>query len=197
MWATTVKGPPRWLAVCAIALAVGGCGEKGGATGSSAPATSSAAPEPEYSDEANAFMLGRLWAFACVYTIKNKPAEVSKAMIPARAIGNKLGVTILTPPEAADALKEMRSKAISDALTAKKGEKVANLFRLGVVLTDGWYGASLQGNLTRSIAEIEYFAKAAGAPESIWKTQLDAAKPTPNARQLLQIAEDLEEHYQK
>ena len=82
-------------------------------------------------------------------------------------------------------------------LTAKKGEKVANLFRLGVVLTDGWYGASLQGDLTRSIAEIEHYAKAVGAPENIWKTQLDAAKPTPNAPQLLQIAEDLEEYYQK
>lgn len=197
MRATTVKGLLRWAAVCAIALAAGGCGEKGGAAGSSAPAASSASTEREYSDEANAYILGRLWAFACVYTIKNKPTEVSKMMIPARAIGNKLGVTILTPPEAADALKEMRSPAVSGALTAKKGEKVANLFRLGVVLTDGWYGASLQGDLTRSIAEIEHYAKAVGAPENIWKTQLDAAKPTPNAPQLLQIAEDLEEYYQK
>lgn len=195
----------RWLAgravlgICVAAL-VFGAGCKKGSDAEASPSGAAAgnaggAAKPEFSDDAMAFMLGRKFAFACLYTQLDKPAEAQRAMSQAQVIAGGLGVTAPSLSPKSEGFKPLRSTAIPDELTKKKNAKVAAVYSLGVSITDAWFGAMLGSNISKVLTEIESNAKAAGLAESVYKTKLDAIKAKPTEEALAKLAGDLETHY--
>jgi hypothetical protein len=153
------------------------------------------AKKPEFTDEGIAFMFGRKYAFACLYAQLDKPAEASGAISAARTLAGALGVAEPVLPAKSDGFRALRSKAIPDELAKKKNAKVSAIFSLGVAVTDAWFGALLGSDTGPIIAEIEGYAKAAGTPESVWKSQLDGIKTKATDDKLKKLAVDLEAHY--
>jgi hypothetical protein len=197
-----------WLVVLSAPVAGLGCkklAEKltGGASGSStvtsvstgASTSAVAAQKPEFTDEAIAFMFGRKYAFACLYAQLDKPTEANAAITTARTLAGALGVAEPVLPAKTDGFRALRAKTIPDELTKKKNAKVSAVFSLGVSLTDGWFGAMLGSDTATAVAEIERHAKAAGLPESVWKTQLDGIKAKSSEDKIKKLAADIEAHY--
>lgn len=178
-----------------IAAAGAGCGNKSSGDDSGGPAAAAATQKPEFSDDAMAFMMGRKYAFACLYVRLDKAAEASSSIGAAKTIARALGVTEPSLPTKDGAFAALRAKAIPDAVSAKKGAKVAAVYSLGVAVTDAWFGAMLGSDPKPAIADVESHAKAAGTPESVYKAQLDAIKAKPTEEGLKKLAQDLETHY--
>ena len=106
-----------------------------------------------------------------------------------------LGVPEPSLPTKDGAFAALRAKTIPDAITAKKGAKLSAVFSLGVAVTDAWFGAMLGSDPKPAIADIETYAKAAGTPESAYKSQLDAMKAKATEEGLKNLAQGLETHY--
>lgn len=198
-----MKGGRALAGICAAALLfVVGCKKDAdaesappsGAPGSMA-GTSGAAQKPAYSDDAMAFMLGRKFAFSCLYTQLGKGAEASKSIDAAQVIARALGVTPPALPTKDEGFKPLRSSAIPGELTTRKSAKVAAAYSLGVTVTDAWFGAMLGSKIDGVLGELEQHAKAASVPEAVYKSQLDAIKAKPTDDGLEQLASALEVHY--
>ena len=193
MRVTSMKNVGAMVCLGALVLSAGaGCGDKGSGEGSGAAASPQ---KPAFSDDAMAFMLGRKYAFACLYTKLDKSAEASSSIGAAQTIARALGVAEPSLPTKADAFAALRAKGIPDSITAKKGAKVSAVYSLGVAVTDAWFGALLGSDPKPAVADIETYAKAAGTPESAYKTQLDAMKAKPTEEGLKTLAQALEAHY--
>lgn len=188
-------GRAACMAGVMISLAgVTGCGNDASGEGSGA----SAGPQkPGYSDDAMAFMLGRKYAFACLYTRLDKPAEANSAIQAAQTLARALGVTPPSLPAKEEAFGALRAKAIPEELSKKKSAKLSAVFSLGVAVTDAWFGTLLGSDPSPAVAEIESNARAAGLAESVYKAQLDAVKAKATDDGLEKLAAALEAHYKK
>ncbi len=150
-----------------------------------------------YTPEAISFMFGRKYAFACLYTQLDKPAEAAQALRAAQVFAGVLGVPAPAAPAKAGALQAMRAKAIPEALQAKKGPVAAAAYTLGVAVTDAWFGAAIGVDPAPAVAEVARAAKAAGLAPAVYKAQLDAVRKQPTEAALKKLAADLEAHYRK
>ena len=178
-----------------IAAAGAGCGNKASGDEAGGPGAAAGTQKPEFSDDAMAFMMGRKYAFACLYIRLDKAAEAQSSIGAAQTIARALGVTEPTLPTKDGAFAALRAKAIPDAVTAKKGAKLGAVYSLGVAVTDAWFGAMLGSDPKPAVADIEIYAKVAGILESAYKVQLDAMKAKPTEEGLKKLAQDLETHY--
>ena len=165
--------------------------------GASTNPTPSAAPKAEYSDEAVAFMLGRKYAFACLYTGLDKTSEANEALGAAQTLAGALGITAPTLPPKEGAFAALRAKTIPDELTAKKNAKISAVFSLGVAVTDAWFGSILGSDPSPALADFERNVAPAELPEDVYKAQLDDIKAAPTDTKLEKLAADLEAHYKK
>ena len=156
-----------------------------------------AAPAKDYSPESISFMFGRKYAFACLYTQLDKPAEAKQALRAADVFARVLGVPTPELPAKSAALKAMREKTIPDALQARKGAAARAAFSLGVAVTDAWFGSSIGADPAPAVAEVVRSAKAAGLAPAVYKAQLDAIRKRPTEAALKKLAADLEAHYRK
>lgn len=191
-------GIAGWLVLAGVA----GCDKSSEQNPPSGPSAStnptpSTAPKAEYSDEAIAFMLGRKYAFACLYTGLDKTTEANDALGAAQTLAGALGITAPTLPAKDGAFSALRAKAIPDELTAKKSAKLSAVYSIGVAVTDAWFGAILGSDPSPALADFERHVATAELPENVYKAQLDDIEAAPTDAKLEKLAADLETHYKK
>lgn len=174
-----------------LVLGLAACEEKGTdpaapGSGKSSSSPTEAAPKPEASPDKDAFLMGRKMGFASSYALLDKGPEKDKALSEAATLAAALKVPAPALNDGGAAMNELK-KAHND--------KVAAAYLVGYYVTDAWFGAQLDADVSTPLGKVEENAKAAGIPDSVWKDKLEACRPKASDATVSALVKAFEGHF--
>ncbi len=134
------------------------------------------ASEAKASPADDAYSMGRKFAFACVFAMLDKADGVARNMAAVGAKAAALGVDAPSTPTKDGAMEMMRATSVAEAIDKKHDDKTGAAYRLGVTLTDLFFGVNLEADVSSQAADAGTHAAKAGVPASVYETQLAAVK---------------------
>ena len=158
--------------------------------------SAAATAEPKKLDTGTlGFLLGRKYAFACVFTLLDKSDAAAKNIAISEAAAKELGITPPSTPSKDGAMAAMRSSSVADEISGKHDAKTAAAYSLGVAATDLYFGVMLGSDVSSQLGDAEKHARAVGIPEEAWKSKLEAARTTASEDTINALTAAFDAHF--